>query len=61
MACKAADYLGLDKKLIKRVTAADFSQPARRPSLTGLDISKARTMLGFEPVSIDEGLKKMFS
>lgn len=61
MACKAADHLGLDKKLLRCVTAADFSQPARRPLLTGFDISKARAELGFEPVSFEEGLRKMFS
>ncbi|MEP7376604.1 MAG: SDR family oxidoreductase [Chitinophagaceae bacterium] len=61
MACKTADYLGLDKTLIKRVTAADFSQAARRPAKTGFDISKARNELGFEPISFEEGLKKMFS
>jgi dTDP-4-dehydrorhamnose reductase len=61
MACRAADHLGLDKGLIKRVTAADFSQPARRPLRTGFDISKARTDLDFEPVSFEEGLRKMFS
>jgi len=61
MACKAADYLGLDKSLIIRVTAADFSQAARRPAKTGFDISKARAELGFEPVSFEQGLKKMFS
>ncbi len=61
MACKAADYLQLDKSLINRVTAADFSQAARRPEKTGLNITKARTELGFEPVSFEEGLKKMFS
>jgi dTDP-4-dehydrorhamnose reductase len=61
MACKAADYLQLDKSLINRVTAADFSQAAKRPGKTGLNITKARTELGYEPVSFDEGLKKMFS
>ena len=61
MACKAADFLNLDKSLIDRVTAADFSQPAKRPEKTGLNITKARTELGFEPVSFEDGLKKMFS
>ena len=61
MACKAADHLGLNKELIRRVTAAEFSQPARRPSLTGFDITKARAELGFEPLSFAEGLRKMFS
>lgn len=61
MACKAADYLKLDRSLINRVTAADFSQAAKRPEKTGLNITKARTELNFEPVSFEEGLKKMFS
>jgi dTDP-4-dehydrorhamnose reductase len=61
MACKAADYLNLDRSLIDRATAADFSQAAKRPAKTGLNINKARTELGFEPVSFEEGLKKMFS
>lgn len=61
MACRTADYLGLDKPLIQRVTAADFSQPAKRPALTGLNIDKARKELGFEPLSFEEGIKKMFS
>jgi len=61
MACETADHLGLDKKLIKRVTSSDFSQPARRPLRTGFDISKARVELGFEPISFAEGLRRMFS
>jgi len=61
MACNAADHLGLDKRLIKRVTAADFSQPAKRPLRTGFDISKARAELDFEPISFKEGLRRMFS
>ena len=61
MACKAAEYLELDKTLIKRVTSAAFSQTAKRPGKTGFNIDKARTELGFEPVSFDEGLKRMFS
>lgn len=61
MARKAANYLGLDESLIKRVTAADFSQPAMRPAKTGFVIDKARAKLGFEPVSFGEGLKKTFT
>ena len=61
MACMAADFLGYDKTLLRRVTAADFSQPATRPAKTGLDISKARSLLGFEPISFEEGLRMMFS
>lgn len=61
MACMAADHLGLDKSLIKKATAADFSQPAKRPLKTGLVIDKAKAKLGYQPVSFDEGLFKTFS
>ncbi|HEX2847316.1 MAG TPA: SDR family oxidoreductase [Chitinophagaceae bacterium] len=60
MALQTADLLGLDKKLIHRATAADFSQPARRPANTTLIIEKAKRVLGYAPVSFQEGLRKMF-
>ena len=60
MAIRTAEYLGLDKTLIKKVTAADFSQPARRPPKTGFIIDKAKKVLGYKPVSFEEGLKKTF-
>jgi dTDP-4-dehydrorhamnose reductase len=61
MACKTAGYLGLDKNLLKKVTAADFTQPALRPACTRFDIHKAEKELGYTPVSFEEGLKKTFS
>lgn len=61
MAIKTAEYLGFDSSGIKKVTAASFSQPARRPAKTGFAIDKARKELGYEPLSFDEGLKKTFS
>jgi len=61
MAIRTADYLQLDSSLLKRVTAASFSQPAKRPLKTGFIIDKARKELGFEPISFEEGLKKTFS
>lgn len=61
MACKVADHFGLNRSLIKKVTAADFSQPAKRPPKTGFVIDKARKKLGFHPVSFEEGLRRTFS
>ena len=61
MACKAADYLGLNKSLIKKVTAADFTQPAKRPLKTGFVIDKAKNELNYMPVSFEEGLKRTFN
>ncbi len=61
MAVKTADYLGLDRSLLKKVTAADFTQPARRPPKTGFIIGKAKKELGYMPLSFEEGLAKTFS
>ena len=61
MACKVADHLKLNKSLIKKVTAAEFSQPAKRPPKTGFVIEKSRKKLGFHPVSFEEGLRRTFS
>lgn len=54
----AAQY-GLDEKLITRVTADTFSQPAKRPLLTGFDISKAKQQLGYAPGTFAENLRKI--
>jgi len=60
MAVKTAEQLSFDKLLLKKVTAASFTQPAKRPANTGFVIDKARRELGYEPLSFEEGLKKTF-
>jgi dTDP-4-dehydrorhamnose reductase len=60
MALQAASHLGFDQSLIRRVTAADFSQPAKRPPSTRFNIDKARRELNYHPISFAEGLKKTF-
>ncbi|MCA0395939.1 MAG: SDR family oxidoreductase [Bacteroidetes bacterium] len=59
MALAIAQQYGLDASLITRVTADTFTQPAKRPLLTGFDISKAQQALGYRPGSIKENLSKM--
>ena len=61
MAIKTAEHLKLNGTVLKKVTAASFGQPARRPLKTGFIIDKARNELGYEPLSFEEGLKKTFS
>lgn len=61
MACNTALFIGLDVNLIKEVTASNFSQPAKRPPKTGFKIEKAKSILGFQPVSFDKGLRKTFT
>jgi len=60
MAIETARHIKLDSSMIKKVTAASFSQPAKRPLKTGFIIDKARKELGYEPLSLEEGLKKTF-
>jgi dTDP-4-dehydrorhamnose reductase len=60
MACQTADYLGLDKSLLRKVTAQDFAEPAKRPLKTGFLIDKAKKELDYAPVSFKEGLSLTF-
>jgi dTDP-4-dehydrorhamnose reductase len=56
MAVMTADYFGLDKSLMTRADSTTFTQPALRPPKTGFIIDKARTKLGYEPHSFEEGI-----
>jgi dTDP-4-dehydrorhamnose reductase len=61
MALATASHCGLSKTLIEEVTAATFTQPAKRPPLTGFDITKAKNELGYAPLSFEEGLQAMLA
>ena len=56
MAVKTADFFKLDTSSMTMADSSSFSQPAKRPPKTGLKIDKARTMLGYEPRSFEEGI-----
>jgi dTDP-4-dehydrorhamnose reductase len=60
MAIHTAEYLNLDKNNIEKVDASTFRQPGKRPPKTGFVIEKARKELGYEPITFEEGLKKLF-
>ena len=60
MAVAVAKHLQLDEGMIENVTEKDFEQPARRPPVTGFDLTKAKKELGYTVVSFAEGLKKTF-
>ncbi len=61
MAMATAAYLSLDASLIEKTDASHFTQPAKRPAATGFIIEKAKTVLGYSPVSFTQGLKLMLS
>lgn len=56
MAYKTVEFFDLDKSLITRADSSTFSQPAKRPPRTGFILDKAKTTLGYQPHSFDEGI-----
>ncbi|MDR6560540.1 MULTISPECIES: NAD(P)-dependent oxidoreductase [unclassified Arcicella] len=56
MAIKTADFFQLDKSLISTANSSNFTQPAKRPPRTGFILDKAISVLGYNPVSFDEGI-----
>lgn len=53
---RVADYWGLDKSLIKEVSAETLNQTAKRPIRTGFILDKTIADLGYNPRSFEEGL-----
>ncbi|MEJ8818988.1 SDR family oxidoreductase [Lacibacter sp. H407] len=60
LATTVANLLQLDESLIEKVTAASFAEPAKRPPKTGFIITKAVKELGYVPVKLEDGLKRVF-
>jgi len=56
---RVAYHAGLDASLIDAVSSESLGQAAKRPPITGFDISKARRDLGFSPHSFSEVLNRI--
>lgn len=56
MAMATCEYFQLDASLIEEVDGSIFKQAAKRPPKTGFILDKAKSVLGFEPVSFKEGI-----
>ena len=59
MVYMVAEFYNLDKSLINPVSSKSLNQPAKRPLVTGFDISKAKKELNFNPVDFLDGIKIM--
>ncbi|MBX9784883.1 MAG: dTDP-4-dehydrorhamnose reductase [Chitinophagaceae bacterium] len=59
LAVMIAQMTGKDERLIEPVTAETFEEPAKRPPKTGFIITKAVKELGYVPLKLEEGLKKV--
>lgn len=61
MAYRVADILSLDRSLIHPVTTEEMQEATPRPRFSGLSIAKAKREINYQPHSLDEGIKEMFS
>jgi dTDP-4-dehydrorhamnose reductase len=59
LALMVAQLMNKDSSLIQPVTAETFKEPARRPIKTGFIITKAVKELGFVPLKLEEGIKRV--
>lgn len=60
-ALEAAKVFNLNSKLIIPVSSLELEEKAVRPLNTGFDITKARSVLGYSPTSIFDGLTQVNS
>ena len=56
---KIADAFNLDKNLIDKVTASQFTWPAKRPADSSLDTSKAQRTLKCKPLTMEKALEQL--
>lgn len=59
LALQVARVFELDETLLTPVQTKSMGQTGQRPMKTGFDISRARDLLNFDPVSVNVGLKQM--
>ena len=60
IAYRVADVLGLNRSLIRPVTTKEMNEKTPRPRFSGLSIEKAHRELGYQPRTLEEGIKQMF-
>ena len=56
---RVAKFYKLDDSIIHEISSKALNQAAKRPPKTGFIISKALSVLGYQPHSFEEGLKKL--
>jgi len=58
---RVADYFGLSMENVSKIDSKSLNQPAKRPPVTGFDLSKSRQVLGYDPHSFDEGIEIIYN
>jgi dTDP-4-dehydrorhamnose reductase len=60
IAFRVATYLKLDSSLIIPVSTDKMKDSTPRPGFSGLNIEKAKSEFGYNPLNIEDGMKRMF-
>jgi dTDP-4-dehydrorhamnose reductase len=53
---RVATFYNLDASIVSPIKSLSLNQAAKRPPVTGFVLDKARRLLGYNPVSFEEGL-----
>ncbi|MFT4603184.1 MAG: dTDP-4-dehydrorhamnose reductase [Arenicella sp.] len=56
---RIAKFYELDPKAVTAISSSTLNQKAKRPPKTGFDISKARNILGYKPLTFEESLSQL--
>lgn len=54
---KVAEVYGLSMDSVTKIKSETLGQPAKRPPVTGFDLTKSNRILGYKPHSLEEGIK----
>ncbi|MCB9261450.1 MAG: SDR family oxidoreductase [Flavobacteriales bacterium] len=58
---RVANHYGLSMENVSKINSKTLNQPAKRPPITGFDLSKSKTVLGYEPHSFDQGIDIVYN
>ena len=58
---RVADYFNLSMEHVSRIDSASLNQPAKRPPVTGFDLTKSKRILGYDPHTFDEGIAIIYN
>ena len=61
IAYRVAEVLNLDRSLILPVTTEEMQEATPRPRFSGLSIVKAKREINYNPHTLEEGIKEMFT
>ena len=57
---RVGKHFGLGTDKVTRIKSDVLDQPAKRPPITGFDLTKSRNELGYEPHTFEEGMEVVY-